>query len=172
MRQFLTRPLILLAPALVGLGFAVASPASAGGGGGCHAPVTVASGPDVEIVDFCFSPTALEVTAGDTVTWTNQDQAPHTVTGANVSWGDPSDIGKDGSVSQTFRTPGVYPYYCAFHPGMIGAVLVRAGEDDGSPTVAAETAGSGGLPGAGYGLLGALAGVVLTGTGIAIVRRR
>ena len=35
----------------------------------------------VSIVDFAFEPATLEVSAGTTVVWTNDGQAPHTVTG-------------------------------------------------------------------------------------------
>ncbi|HEX2280389.1 MAG TPA: hypothetical protein VHG52_01380, partial [Thermomicrobiales bacterium] len=35
----------------------------------------------VDIRDFAYSPNPIEISVGDTVTWTNQDQVPHTATG-------------------------------------------------------------------------------------------
>src|SRR6476469_3440706 len=51
--------------------------ASTGGGGG---------GDAVTIKDFAFGPSTLEVAAGTTVTWTNQDSAGHTVTADDGSF--------------------------------------------------------------------------------------
>src|SRR3954447_3752369 len=35
----------------------------------------------VTIQNFAFSPATIDINAGDTVTWTNRDSAPHTATG-------------------------------------------------------------------------------------------
>jgi plastocyanin len=172
MRIGTSRTLTALVLALVAVALGLAAPTSAQAGGACRGiPVTISAGDRVEMRQSCFFPTVLEISAGTTVTWINAEDAAHTVSGANLAWGDYATLNRGEAVSHTFATPGAYPYYCFLHPGMIGAVLVRAEGDEGSTTVAAETEGGGGLPGAGYGLLGALAGVLLTGTGIALVRR-
>jgi len=53
-------------------GFAlVPGVAGASGGGGCGGPVTDESGTEVEIKEFCFTPTILRAEPGDTITFTN-----------------------------------------------------------------------------------------------------
>jgi len=100
--------------------------ASASGGGGCGQPVTDAKGTGVDIQDFCFSPTILRVAVGDAVTFTNVDPFPHSVLGANATWGDYAGF-KRKSVTYRFSEPGVYPYVCTYHVGMVGVVVVGNG---------------------------------------------
>ena len=100
--------------------------ASASGGGGCGQPVTDAKGTGVDIQDFCFSPTILRVGVGDAVTFTNVDPFPHSVLGANATWGDYAGF-KRKSVTYRFSEPGVYPYVCTYHVGMVGVVVVGNG---------------------------------------------
>jgi len=100
--------------------------ASASGGGGCGRPVTDEKGTGVDIRDFCFSPTILRVSTGEIVTFTNVDAFPHSVLGANATWGDYAGF-KKRSVTYRFSEPGVYPYVCTYHPGMVGAVVVGDG---------------------------------------------
>ncbi len=74
--------------------------------------------------DFMFAPASLTVAAGSTVTWTNQDDEPHTVV---------SDSGlfRSGALdtnerfSFRFEKPGTYHYACSIHPRMVGTVIVR-----------------------------------------------
>ena len=73
----------------------------------------------------------LRVEQGQRVEWTNRDQDAHTVTGVNGAWGDVTQFSRDESVDFRFDAPGVYPYFCALHPGMIGTVVVEAAEDLG-----------------------------------------
>lgn len=79
----------------------------------------------VDIVDFAFNPGTLEVKVGDTVTWTNNDSAPHTATQKPSGSGFQSGTLQPGdSFSHTFDTAGAYDYYCEFHAGMSGQVVV------------------------------------------------
>jgi plastocyanin len=76
-----------------------------------------------------FSPPTLTVPAGTTVTWTNADQAAHTVTADDGSF-DAGFIAAGQTVSLTFDTPGTYPYYCIPHgapggAGMAGVIVVQ-----------------------------------------------
>ena len=76
------------------------------------------------ITQFAFDPPALEVAAGTTVTWTNQDPAPHTVTADDGSFA--SEILEPGMTFDfTFATAGTYAYSCQIHPSMEGTVAVR-----------------------------------------------
>ncbi|MBW3632573.1 MAG: cupredoxin domain-containing protein [Chloroflexi bacterium] len=99
----------------------------------------------VSIVDFAFEPAALEVSDGATVVWTNEGQAPHTVTGDFAD----SGILKPGQTfSHTFTESGEFPYVCAIHPQMEGTVSVSTGtgvEPAGATPVAAPAAGPEGV---------------------------
>ncbi|WP_079052322.1 cupredoxin domain-containing protein [Streptomyces regalis] len=96
---------------------------------------------------YAFSPATLTVTAGSTVTWTNQDTAPHDVrtTSAPAAFHSPM-LNKGGSWSFTFTTPGTYAYYCTVHPNMTARIVVEAAAPKTSaavPTPTHEHAGSG-----------------------------
>lgn len=80
--------------------------------------------PQVEIGNFNFTPAELVVSVGSTVTWTNTDDAPHTVTSADRTLNSPS-LNTDGQFSFTFTAPGTYAYFCAIHPFMTGKVVVQ-----------------------------------------------
>jgi plastocyanin len=112
----------------VGLG---AAPASAGGG--CHGPLTDVAGVHVEISSLCFNPTVLRVRPGTTVNWANRDGIEHTVTATGDSFD--ADLQDGQAYSRRFDLNGVFPYYCHFHPGMVGVVLVG----DGRPAVQGTT---------------------------------
>ena len=101
---------------------------SARAGGACRgSPVTGEQGTTVEMQEDCFTPTILRVQLGETVTWVNGDAVPHTVTGANFSWGDYTELAEGESVSHRFTSSGIYPYYCFLHSGMIGTIVVGDG---------------------------------------------
>jgi len=79
----------------------------------------------VAIHNFAFGPNAVTVAAGTTVTWTNQDNEPHSVVMVDQSFRSaPMDTG--GHFAHTFAAPGQYRYFCGFHPQMTGVVIVRA----------------------------------------------
>jgi plastocyanin len=107
-----------------------AVPAVASGGGGCGGPITEAKGDAVAIRQFCFEPTVLVAPAGGEVTFVNEDGFPHNVLGANGAWGSYARMNGGKVRSYTFTDPGVYPYVCTWHPGMVGTVVV--GEPGGS----------------------------------------
>jgi plastocyanin len=90
-------------------------------------PMPAAPGTDAQIVDFSFSPGALSIPAGSTVTWRNAGEAPHTVTAEDGSF-DSDMIAAGGSWAQTFEAPGTFAYVCAFHPDMAGVVTVTAAD--------------------------------------------
>jgi YVTN family beta-propeller protein len=76
----------------------------------------------VTISGFAFTPAVLEVSAGETVTWVNEDGAPH---GIAVRDGMTSDTVMPGSsYSGRFDGPGNYDYLCSIHPYMSGKILV------------------------------------------------
>ena len=70
----------------------------------------------------CFGPTVTHVEPGTTVRWKSATgEAPHTVTG--YGWGSETLQPGDG-FGRRFDEPGVYPYFCALHPSMVGTVVV------------------------------------------------
>jgi plastocyanin len=77
----------------------------------------------VEIKSFAFNPASITVPAGTTVTWTNQDLAPHTATADDGSF-DTGRLEQGQSGTVTFDKPGTYTYTCTFHPNMKGTVVV------------------------------------------------
>ncbi len=86
-----------------------------------------AKGIEVAIENFKFNPASIVVAVGETVTWTNKDTAPHTVTIISMI-GETFDSGQleaGQTYSHTFSTAGTYPYKCSLHPGMRGSVIVR-----------------------------------------------
>ena len=92
----------------------VAPSASAGGGTG---------GTAVTIRGFAFAPAELSVPVGQTVTWTNEDDASHTVT-LDTGGAASDTLGKGATYSQTFTTAGTFAYHCAIHPRMTATITV------------------------------------------------
>ena len=71
-----------------------------------------------------FSPDDLDVAAGSTVTWTNNDSIAHTSTSDANGW-DSGAVAPRGHFSVAFPNAGTFHYHCAIHPGMIGTVIVH-----------------------------------------------
>ena len=69
-----------------------------------------------------FVPERLEVTAGDTITWTNYDLVPHSVTAPGLESG---DLAEGKSWSLVARRKGEIAYICRLHPLMRGTVVVK-----------------------------------------------
>lgn len=112
--------------------------AGASGGGGCGGPVTDGAGTTVEIEDFCFGPTILRVAPGESVTFVNLDRSPHTVLGANATWGGYDALKKGHEATYGFAEAGVFPYVCTWHPGMVGAIVVGDGAGGAIETATAD----------------------------------
>lgn len=108
--------------------------ALAGCSGGGTAPPTSEStapgggsssgtGKAVAIGGMVFSPESVEIKAGDSVTWTNNDSASHIVTGqGRIS---SNELGQGDTYSKTFDAAGTYDYRCSIHPDMTGKVIVK-----------------------------------------------
>ncbi|GKS60651.1 hypothetical protein YTPLAS21_01090 [Candidatus Nitrosocosmicus sp.] len=76
--------------------------------------------------DRSYSPNPITIERGQTVTWYNGDTISHSVTSGQ---GDDEDAGEEfdskaiipnQSYSITFEDSGEYPYYCFYHPSMVG----------------------------------------------------
>jgi plastocyanin len=71
-----------------------------------------------------FTPSEITVAPGTTVTWTNNENMPHTVVDLNKGFRSKTLV-KDASFSFTFATAGDYSYLCSIHPNMKGKVIVK-----------------------------------------------
>jgi len=99
-------------------------------------PVTVevsmptgTSVPGCEETNECFIPATVSINAGDTVSWSNDDTAAHTVTSGSAADGpsgvfDSSLLIAGGAFEHTFDSSGTEDYYCMVHPWMTGSVQV------------------------------------------------
>lgn len=105
-------------PFATGAPEAVATDAPTGGRTG----ETAGEGPTVVERDIVFRPAVLEVNVGDTVTFTNQDPAPHNVLIDEKELGVQAE-GK--SVTWIADRAGTFPYQCLIHPNMTGVITVK-----------------------------------------------
>lgn len=119
---------------------------------------------------FCFSPANITIHDGDTVVWTNQTAAPHTVTrctaaacsgtgagsGTDASFTNGNvSAGNGNTFAHTFHGPGNYVYYCTIHGFalMHGTVTVMASPTVTTvpaPSVAAGATAAGSMAAAGH----------------------
>jgi plastocyanin len=108
---------------LLGAGCGSSSPSESAG------TTTASTAPSddstVTIDDFAFGPGSMSVAAGTTVTWTNEDSAPHTVTADDDSWTSET-LATGDSFTHTFDAAGTVAYHCALHPRMTASVVVEA----------------------------------------------
>ncbi len=96
-----------------------------GGTNSSNAPLSVGSKTEsVAIRDFAFATGNLQVPIGATVTWTNDDAAPHTATAKDGSW-DTGILNKGDTKAITFDKAGEYEYYCKVHPNMVARLTVQ-----------------------------------------------
>ncbi|MBI1744225.1 cupredoxin family copper-binding protein [Candidatus Acetothermia bacterium] len=91
------------------------------------------AGPAVETLSvaieaFAFQPRIIKVHTGATVTWTNRDAVPHTVTFKNSEFKS-ALLTQHESWGHTFMQVGNYSYFCEPHPWMTGQVIVEATKD-------------------------------------------
>jgi plastocyanin len=114
---------LLLAGATL-LGACSASPAPKGASAGAT-PASHATATKITISNFMFSPMALTVSPGATISVTNKDSATHTLTATDGQF-------NTGNVTQnqtkTFIAPmeaGTYHYICNIHQYMMGSITVR-----------------------------------------------
>lgn len=80
--------------------------------------------PRIQIDNFTFSPAQLVVGKGTEVTWSNQDDIPHSIVLATISVRSRA-LDTDKSFSYKFDKAGTFAYVCGLHPQMHGEVLVK-----------------------------------------------
>src|SRR5579863_8428853 len=70
-----------------------------------------------------FSPSAISINVGDSVTWNDLEGGGHTTTSSDSLWNSSTD-----GYTFTFNNAGTFNYYCIPHAqyGMVGSVTVNA----------------------------------------------
>jgi plastocyanin len=94
--------------------------------------VSIAAGSSNPSASEFYVPAEISVSAGSTVTWTNDDSTIHTVVEGGPQGGgagatpafDSSIIAPGATWENTFDTAGEFDYYCNLHPFMTGKVTV------------------------------------------------
>lgn len=79
---------------------------------------------DLNITKFAFAPKEITIAPGTRITWTNRDEAPHTVTSNDKSFAS-KGLDTDDKFEHTFASEGDFSYICTVHPFMTGVVHVR-----------------------------------------------
>ena len=80
----------------------------------------------IAIGNFTFSPANIEVPVGTQLTWSNEDDVPHTIVSTDGSPPIKSPpLDTDQKFTTIFEKPGTYRYFCSLHPHMTGTVVVR-----------------------------------------------
>ena len=109
------------------MGAGNATNATTTGGGNTTTSVSIVPGSSSLTTD-AWSPNPVQVSAGTTITWTNDDSQPHAVnSGENAT---PTGVFDSGIMApaatfeHTFTEAGEYPYFCLLHPNMVGTVSV------------------------------------------------
>ena len=93
-----------------------------GGTGGTTPVVTTA----VTMQSRAFTPPAIRVASGATVTWTNSDGEAHNVTFAGAAVPPSGTMAAGTAKALVMPTvAGTYAYTCTFHSGMSGSVQVQ-----------------------------------------------
>lgn len=83
-----------------------------------------------EQTSTCFSPSIINISPGDTVTWTNQDNVAHDITDGLPFSGPNGALFNSGSIeptktySYTFQNTGTYRYFATESKWMVGEVIV------------------------------------------------
>ena len=88
------------------------------------------------LTDTAVSPNPIQAKVGQTVVWTNDDSAMHTVTSGKIGAADAGKVFDSGlqgptaltakgkTFEHTFDTAGEFDYHCTLHPAMTGKVVV------------------------------------------------
>jgi plastocyanin len=75
---------------------------------------------------YFFGPQTQYANVGDTVTWTNGTDAPHTVTSDSGTELASDNLAEDATFDHTFSAEGTFAYHCTIHAYMKAKVIVLA----------------------------------------------
>ena len=85
--------------------------------------------PGCEETNACYLPPSISIKVGDTIVWSNDDTAAHTVTSGSATNGpsgvfDSSLLIAGGTFEHKLTASGTVDYYCMVHPWMTGKIQV------------------------------------------------
>jgi plastocyanin len=86
--------------------------------------------PGCDETNACYIPFNVSISAGEEITWSNDDTAAHTVTSGSPADGPDGNFDSGlfmagGIFSTTLDESGEYPYFCMVHPWMTGNITVN-----------------------------------------------
>ena len=81
-------------------------------------------GANIKIDNFTFSPAKLTISKGTEVTWTNQDDIPHTIVLTAIGVRSKT-LDTDKTYTYRSEKAGTFAYICGLHPHMHGQVVVK-----------------------------------------------
>ena len=86
--------------------------------------------PGCDETNACYIPFNVSISAGEEITWSNDDTAAHTVTSGSPADGPDGNFDSGlfmagGTFSTTLDESGEYPYFCMVHPWMTGNITVN-----------------------------------------------
>jgi len=114
-------------------GGATSTTATTSAGAGSAVLISLPSGSGSPSGAPGFAPDKVTVVIGvnSTVTWTNNDNAAHTVTSTNLTSGTPAfdsgNLAAGQSFTYNFTSSGTYGYKCNYHAWMTGTIVVKQG---------------------------------------------
>jgi plastocyanin len=76
-------------------------------------------------VTYRYRPTQIKVKVGSKITWKNASNTEHSVTSRTKAWKFNKLLKTKKSLSFVFHKTGTFKFYCRFHPGMMGKVVVH-----------------------------------------------
>ena len=80
----------------------------------------------IRIGNFTFAPAVLEVPAGTSILFVNEDDVPHAIVGSDRDSPLKSPaLDTNDRYSVKLTQPGTYHYFCSLHPRMTGTVIVK-----------------------------------------------
>ena len=85
---------------------------------------STASQNNIAMIGLAFNPSALTISKGANVTWTNDDSTTHTVTSDTGAF-ESGNLSPGNSFTHQFNETGTFPYHCTIHTGMKGTITVQ-----------------------------------------------
>ena len=83
---------------------------------------------------YAYTPKTVYVNVGDSVTWTNDSDAPHTVDSDTGDELESGNFTEDQTFEHAFNATGTFAYHCDIHAYMTGTVVVLAAGVTAPPT--------------------------------------
>lgn len=123
-RQWRSGLFATLVAATMGCGSSGGGTPTNPGGGGNNPPGNPVVTTSVNLTGNAFSPPAIQVSPGATVTYTNLDGIDHNVTFSSTAITSTGNFSTGAKAVVMPTAAGTYAYHCTIHSGMNGSVVV------------------------------------------------